>query len=435
MKKKIFMCLLALAVVASMAGMSQGYPLTAALNSMQVAPSNNSTARGSCKIDSHWGDFGAHFDLNCDFIGLSGPLIDADVRYAWPGQNGEGICLGRQVMVSLPNTGSGNVSITCASDHWFNSWTTKYYYVVLQTANFPDGEIRGQIKPATLDSDVDGDGLTDAFLYRPSDASSYALCSINNKTMEQQFAGLTTDSKPFLADFDGDGIADHSFTRINSKSGMMTTIYVQSRDNTVREVQWGNADLGDQTTFGDYDADRKIDVAVFRPSEGIWHILQSSNNQQRYEYWGRTNDKACPGDYDKDGKTDLCVVRDENGQLVWHIRRSSDNLTLAVNWGLSTDTIFPDSPVDVDADGANDILVSRDETGQRVYYALRSSNNTLFVLPWGLSSDKIKIGDYDGDGKTDFAALREVNDQLVWFVRQSSNGQMRLFYWGLPGDV
>jgi hypothetical protein len=28
---------------------------------------------------------------------------------------------------------------------------------------------------------------------------------------------------------------------------------------------------------GDYDGDGKIDVAVWRPDTGIWHMLQSSN--------------------------------------------------------------------------------------------------------------------------------------------------------------
>jgi hypothetical protein len=252
--------------------------------------------------------------------------------------------------------------------------------------------------------------------------------------MEHQFDGLSSDSNPFLADFDGDGIADHSFTRVVSTNGTMNTIYVQSKDNTLRQVQWGNSDLGDQSAYGDYDSDGRIDIAVFRPTDGVWYIRQSSDDQPRYEYWGNTGDRACPGDYDRDGKADLCVVRNENGQLTWHIRRSSNGQYFAVNWGLPTDSIFPESPVDVDADGANDILVSRDENGRRVFYALQSSDNSMFFLQWGLSSDAIRIGDFDGDGKTDFGALRDIDGRLVWFVRQSLDGQLRVFYWGLPGD-
>jgi hypothetical protein len=253
--------------------------------------------------------------------------------------------------------------------------------------------------------------------------------------MTHKFDKFLTDSDPFLADFDGDGLADHSFIRTDSLNGTMTTIYIASKDNVAREVQWGNANLGDQPVYGDYDQDGKMDVAVFRKTDGVWYILQSADAQPRYEYWGQANnDQPCPGDYDKDGKTDLCVVRPENGQLAWYIRQSSDNAFTRTVWGLPTDTILSNYPADVDADGANDLLVMRNEGSQHVFYALRSSDHSWTVLRWGLSSDDARLGDFDGDGKTDFAAIRGYGNQLVWFINQSSNGQMRAFYWGLAED-
>lgn len=403
----------------------------AALNSMQVVPTNNSTARGHCIVTEGqpmW------LDVTCEYSGLSSDLTRADIRFRRVGQSGSVIC------GPLFSGGTnGSFSSTCKIiSGWFPPHIIlpmKFAYIEFQTVNFPSGEIRGQIKPVTLDSDVDGDSRTDAFLYRPSDACSFALCSVNGSTMVHQFDGLPSDSNPFLADFDGDGIADYSFTRVVLTDRAIYTIYLQSGDNTVRQVQWGNADLGDQSAHGDYDRDGKIDIAVFRPTDGVWYILQSSDGRPQYDSWGTNKDNACPGDYDKDGKTDLCVIRNENDQLTWYIRRSSNGQFFAVHWGLATDKIFPASPVDVDADGANDILVSRDRKGQRVFYALRSSDNSTFVLQWGLSSDGIKMGDFDGDGKTDFGALRNIEGRMIWFVWQSLNGQMRIFSWGLPGDL
>jgi hypothetical protein len=310
----------------------------------------------------------------------------------------------------------------------------KQLSIDLHTLNFPDGEIRGKLKIVALDSDVDGDGLSDPFVYRPGDACSYALCSLNGATMSHQFDMYPGDSKPLLADFDGDGRADYSFVRTDQATGDLTTVYVRSRDNTVREVRWGNSILDDQQVLGDYDGDGKIDIAVFRPGEGNWYILQSSNNQPHYESWGTAGDRACPGDYDKDGRSDLCVIRNEEGHLVWYVRRSRDAQWYRVNWGLATDTVFADVPADLDRDGATDPLVARDGKGKWVFYGLRSSDNSMFAQQWGLSSDRIRLGDQDGDGRTDLGVVRNIDGQMVWFVRQSSNSRMRVFYWGLEGD-
>ena len=54
--------------------------------------------------------------------------------------------------------------------------------------------------------------------------------------------------------------------------------------------------------------------------------------------WGNSTDIPVPGDYDGDGKTDIAVYRPSTG--IWYILLSSTNFnqrTRSYQWGVSTD--------------------------------------------------------------------------------------------------
>ena len=90
----------------------------------------------------------------------------------------------------------------------------------------------------------------------------------------------------------------------------------------------------------DYDGDGRIDPAIYRPSTGLWAVLQSSTNYTSsiVVSWGLApDDVPVPGDYDGDGKTDPAIFRPSTG--LWAILKSSTNFTtsVTVSWGLSTD--------------------------------------------------------------------------------------------------
>ncbi|MBK8464452.1 MAG: SBBP repeat-containing protein [Chloracidobacterium sp.] len=240
-----------------------------------------------------------------------------------------------------------------------------------------------------------------------------------NLASSQTTADFTGTSQVQPSDFDGDGRTDIAVWR--PSTGMW---YVsRSADQTYSASQFGGAAFGDVVVPGNYDGDKKIDYAVFR--NGIWYVQNSSNNQYRTVHFGLAGDRPVPGDYDGDGKTDIAVWRPSNG--FWYIMFSSNGAFDYRNFGLNGDI-----PVagDYDGDGISDVAVWRPSNG--TWYVHQSTNGVVNAYPFGLANDMPLTGDFDGDKKIDFAVFRPSDGN--WYVLQSSNGIPTTTHWGMEGD-
>ncbi|MDQ3062030.1 MAG: VCBS repeat-containing protein, partial [Acidobacteriota bacterium] len=224
-------------------------------------------------------------------------------------------------------------------------------------------------------ADYDGDFITDIAVFREgSSAYFYILQSRTNTFRAEQFG--TTGDVPTVGDWDGDNKADISVYRNGSTAGAQSYFYYRptaAAGVDFRQIAWGSA--GDKPIVGDFDGDGKQDATVFRPSNGVWYISRTSDNQLQAVQFGISTDKLAAADYDGDNKTDIAVFR--NG--FWYLQRSQLGFA-GVQFGLESDV---PTPADYDGDGKADIGVFRNGT----WYLNRSTAGFTGV-PFGAADDK-----------------------------------------------
>jgi hypothetical protein len=349
-----------------------------------------------------------------------------------------------------------SVAGSSASSCFLEVNSAGYSRIVGQLASSGSGCGRRRASPA----DFDGDSRADITIYRPGTGKWHKLSSKKNfvhtsdpdSASETVFGGVVGDV-PVPADYDGDGIVDLAFRRlsgVSSPPNICTWFIRYSSTGLPSDTNWGFC--SDIPVPADFDGDGKADLGVYRPTTGRWFVLSGADGTTLINNWkwgaGPEDGLAAPdtpvvGDYDGDKKADLAVYRPTTGR--WFVLLSSSGLTQwwSVKWGLDTSAIpgdyigdgNPDKPVaaDYDGDGRLDFAVFRPSTGY--WYVLHSSNSyaTWSFAQWGNATDELVPADYDGDGRADIAVFRPSTGR--WYIHRPGKDNWYVDWGIIPGDI
>lgn len=329
---------------------------------------------------------------------------------------------GSGILVNLNFRAAGETG--ASSDlNWNNFMFNEGRPVITRT----NGRVSANALARRTPLDFDGDGRTDISVFRPSDRVWYLNQSTAGFSATQ--FGLSSDIIT-PADFDGDAKTDIGVWRGDPGNPDRSMFYyIRSSDNTFRFEQFGKD--GDQPLVGDWDGDGKADPAVYREGVGggqsFFYYRPSSQPGVDFItiHWGVTGDRPMHGDFDGDGKLDAAVFR--SSDRIWYISQSSNGESRYENWGLASDTFVP---ADYDGDSKTDLAVFRPSTG---FWHIRNSLTlTHTAFPFGVATDIPAPGDYDGDGRADLSVFRPSDGN--WYRLNSSNVAFHAFRFGRDGD-
>ena len=265
-------------------------------------------------------------------------------------------------------------------------------------------------------------------VFRPSTGVFYSCSPDAADSFTAVRWGTSTDVIA-PGDYDGDGISDAAVWR--PETGVWYIIL--SSDASVMFIKWGmttihpTGGLPDVPVAADYDGDDRTDIAVWRPDTGEWFVLFSSKNFDQRKAgvfrWGKLGDVPVQADYDGDGRDDFAIFRSLGNQ--WFIFESSNG-----SWKVQTfGTAGPDRlvPADYTGDGKADVAVYRSGT----WFVLNSETQATEPFEFGFTDGIAAPGDYDGDGLTDFAVFRKG----TWYIYDTAKPRFRTINFGSDNDI
>ena len=287
-------------------------------------------------------------------------------------------------------------------------------------------------------TDFDGDSFSDMTVYRPATEEWFTLYSAFGWTKSagpfkrMPWVPYTDTYTKVFTDIDGDGLTDTGSFLDGHWWEMFTAQAFEGCMHLSLIFPWGLP--GDIPVPADYDGTGFADLAVYRPSTGGWYIRHITGIDTHHIYmvgrdffsWGLEGDIPVPADYDGDGKTDIAVFRPANG--MWYILQSSQNhAPLEIQFGLPGDLPMPG---DYLGNGRAQVAVYRPSAGFWYTFPDRVRHTQ-----WGTPGDIPVLGDFDGDRRLDFTVFRPSTGEWLVLMSRSKFTTFFVRQWGMPGDI
>ena len=146
--------------------------------------------------------------------------------------------------------------------------------------------------------DFDGDGLVDLTVWRASTGDWFWLKSTlsydQNQPGNKQWGNSGLGDIPLVGDLDGDGVSDLTVWRPTDSTFYYLTSLSGYNYAAQGQKQWGASAQSDIPMLGDIDGDGGADLIVWRPAVGTWFWLTSSSGYsyaaQGQKQWGSSTD-------------------------------------------------------------------------------------------------------------------------------------------------
>lgn len=254
--------------------------------------------------------------------------------------------------------------------------------------------IHGIASDFFLDGDFDGDGISDATVYRPSTGSFLVRRSSRpTDTVLTILHGAVGDDPKHIGDYDGDGVSDAAVYRAGAASGDPSfTLIRLSNSGGLRTLATGE-NGGFPSSGIDYDGNGQADVAIqtnggggvgrFRFFSGISGALFADFN------FGTPTDVIVTGSHFGSAVGDVTAIRGSAGNILWTTRDTDTGIgqPAVVHGNSATD--FPLSG-DYDGDGFDDYAIWRPSVvvGDTKFIVRRSLNPGVPLdVPMGQNGD------------------------------------------------
>lgn len=190
--------------------------------------------------------------------------------------------------------------------------------------------------PMMGDWDCDGDETPG--LYRQSDGYVYLRNSNDTGPGEIRFTLGIPGDIPLAGDFNGDGCDTVAVYRPHEGHVYMTNVLGENEGFFVAEYDYFFGDPGDKPFVGDFDGDGVETVGLHRESTGFVYFRQTHTTgiADSEFFFGIPNDRIMAGDWDANYTDTVAIFRPGDQTLYF---RNSNTLGVAdetLEWGIST---------------------------------------------------------------------------------------------------